>query len=67
MKRYFDVHFKIYDDCKEGYSVFVIAENESIAVAKVLEDGLYECREDIDNIDYVGEIAEVDYYNAVKN
>ena len=59
--RYFDVHIVVEDDCKPGYSIFVQASSEEEALEIIKREKLYEDIEDLDNIDYVGEITEEQY------
>ena len=61
---YYDIHMVVKDDCKEGYSVFVEASAENEAVQIMIDNHLYEEAEDLDNIDYVGEISEKEYKEA---
>ncbi len=61
MSKYFDIHMTVEDDCKEGYSVFVEADDENAAVEKMTNEHLYEEAEDLDHIDYIGEITEEEY------
>ena len=64
MSKYYDIHMTVYGDCKEGYSVFVEADNENDAVEKMTNEHLYEEPEDLDNIDYIDEITEDEYLEA---
>ena len=64
MKKYYDVHFVVHNDCKEGYSVFVEAGSENEAVEVITNEHLYEEPEDLDNIDYIDEITEKEYKEA---
>ena len=62
--KYYDIHMTVEDDCKIGYSVFVAANNENEAVEIMTNEHLYEEPEDLDNIDYVGEITEKEYWGS---
>ena len=62
---YYDIHITVKDDCKEGYSVFVKASDENEAVQIMIDNHLYEEAEDLDNIDYIGEISEREYKEAM--
>ena len=65
MTKYYDIHMVITGDCKEGYSVFVAAGSAEEAIREIIENTLYEDISDIDNIDYIGEITEEEYYSSV--
>lgn len=62
--KYFDIYMTVEDDCKEGYSVFVKANDENEAVEIMTNKHLYEEPEDLNNIDYVNEITEREYNEA---
>ena len=65
--RYFDIHMKVSGDSKEGYSVFVKLPDEATyddAINEVITKELYEDKEDIKNIDWVGEITKEEYEEA---
>ena len=65
--KYFDIHFTVKNDCKEGYSVFIAMpanSSEDEAIQEMINQHLYEEPEDLDNIDYVGEISEKEYREA---
>lgn len=62
--KYYDIHMTVEDDCKEGYSVFVKANDENEAVEIMTNEHLYEEPEDLDNIDYIAEITEKEYNEA---
>ena len=62
--KYYDIHMIVEDDCKEGYSVFVKANDENEAVEIMTNEHLYEEPEDLDNIDYIDEITEKEYNEA---
>ena len=63
-ERYYDVHFLVKDDCKEGYSVFVKATDENEAVQIITDNHLYEEPEDLSYIDYIDEVTEKEYLEA---
>lgn len=63
--KYFDIHMTVEDDSKEGYSVFVKANDANEAVEVMTNGHLYEEPEDLDHIDYVGEISEKEYNEAM--
>ncbi len=62
---YYDIHMTVDNDCKEGYSVFVEADSENEAVEKMTNEHLYEEPEDLNNIDYIDEITETEYREAM--
>ena len=65
--KYFDVHMKVSGDSKKGYSVFVKLPDATTcddAINEVIKKELYEDKEDIKNIDWVGEITEKEYEAA---
>ena len=69
MAKYFDIHMKTYGNSKDGYSVFVKMpdnSNENEAVEYMTNEHLYEEPEDLNNIDYVGEITEKEYLEATQ-
>lgn len=57
------VYFKVQDDSKTGYSVFVKAGSEQEAIDRIQKEKLYEAEEDLDNIDSIYEITEEDIIN----
>ena len=60
-KRYgYAVYFKVQDDSKTGYSVFIKADSKQEAVDRIKTEKLYEAEEDLDNIESVYEITEED-------
>lgn len=64
MSKYYDIHMTVHNDCKDGYSVFVEAEDESEALEKITNEHLYEEPEDLNNIDYIDEITKEEYLDA---
>ncbi len=62
---FYEIHMTVYNDCKEGYSVFVEADSENEAVEKMTNEHLYEEPEDLNNIDYIDEITEKEYREAM--
>ena len=62
--KYYDIHMIVKNDWKEGYSVFVKANDEDEAIEIMINEHLYEEPEDLDNIDYIGEITEKEYNEA---
>ena len=60
-KKYFDVHMQINDDCKEGYSIFLMADSCVQAIDIIRMKALYEDENDLFNIDYIGEITEQEF------
>lgn len=65
--KYYDIHMVVKDDCKEGYSVFLAMPDnagEGDAIAKMKDEHLYEEPEDLDNIDYIGEVSEKEFKEA---
>ena len=62
--KYYDIHIIVKNDWREGYSVFVKAYDENEAVEIMTNEHLYEEPEDLDNIDYIGEITEKEYNEA---
>lgn len=62
--KYYDIHMIVEGDCKEGYSVFVKANDENEAVEIMTNEHLYEEPEDLNNIDYIDEITEKEYNEA---
>ncbi len=67
MDNYYEMHMKVYNDSKEGYSVFVKASSENEAVEIMANEHLYEESEDLNNIDYIGEITKEEYDNFMNN
>lgn len=61
VKKYFDIHMQVDDDCKEGYSIFVMAESFEQAIDIIRKEALYEDENDLNNIDYIGEITEQEF------
>lgn len=67
MTKYYDVHMTIDDeDCKDGYSIFVSAPSEIEAIQFIIDNHLYEDIEDINNVDYVGEISKTEYEQFIQ-
>ena len=60
--QYFDVHFQVAGDCKEGYSIFVEASDENEAVQIITDKHLYEEPEDLNHIDYIDTITAEQYF-----
>lgn len=60
--KYYDIHMVVEGDSKSGYSVFVKAPSKEQALQIVIREMLYEDIVDINNIDYIGEITETDFY-----
>ena len=61
------VYFKVYNDSKTGYSVFVKANSEKEAIDIIKRKKLYEDEEDLDNIGYIDEITEEDILSGYIN
>lgn len=61
VKKYFDIHMQVDDDCKEGYSIFVMAESFEQAIDIIRKEALCEDENDLNNIDYIGEITEQEF------
>lgn len=61
------VYFKVYDDSKTGYSIFVKADSEKDAIDIIKRKKLYEDEEDLDNIESIDEITEEDILNEYIN
>ena len=60
-KKYFDVHMHIDNDSKEGYSIFLMADSIKQALDIIRREALYEDENDLNNIDYIGEITEQEF------
>ena len=68
MKKYgYAVYFKVYDDSKTGYSVFVKADSEKEAINVIKRKKLYEDEEDLNNIESIDEITEEDILSGYIN
>ena len=63
--KYYDCHFLVDDDSKEGYSIFIIASDAQDALRIIASEGLFESPEDLYNIDYIGEISEQEYFASL--
>lgn len=61
------VYFKVHNDSKTGYSVFVKADSEKEAINIIKRKKLYEDEEDLDNIESVDEITEEDILSEYIN
>lgn len=61
VKKYFDIHMQVDDNCKEGYSIFVMAESFEQAIDIIRKEALYEDENDLNNIDYIDEITEQEF------
>lgn len=61
------VYFKVYDDSKTGYSIFVKADSEKDAIDIIKRKKLYEDQEDLYNIKSIDEITEEDILNEYIN
>ena len=66
--KYFDIHVT-YDNAKDGagYSIFVKANvgNEDEALQYAIDNHLFEENEDEKYVDYIEEMDEEDYYDAI--
>lgn len=61
------VYFKVHNDSKTGYSVFVKSDSEKDAIDIIKRKKLYEDEEDLDNIESVDEITEEDILSGYIN
>ena len=61
------VYFRVYNDSKTGYSVFVKADSEKEAIDIIKRKKLYEDEEDLDNIESIDEITEEDILSGYIN
>lgn len=65
MEKYFDIHVTYGEKDGDGYSIFIIANNEEDAKQKAVNEKLFEYEYDVNDIDYIEEITQEDY-NALK-
>ena len=65
MEKYFDIHVTYGEKDGDGYSIFIIANDEKEAKQKAVDEKLFEYEYDVNDFDYIEEITQEDY-NEIK-
>lgn len=62
--KYFDIHVVYDNENREGYSIFIVAENKDEALSKARNEKLFVSEYDFEDIDYIEEIDKEEYDRA---